>query len=361
MDNPSHSSHSTPLLAAMLVGLTFTSAHALAGLQPAGSAACVAITSDMERLACYDRVNGRAADLVQSEPTTSPMAAPAAPVAQSSTPLIAPDEVESAGETSLIDEAWGFNADSKRYTIDTYRPNYLLFATYSSRPNEAPFETLFDATQEPGVEMQSTEAEFQISFKTRLWATDDRRFGIWGAYTQQSQWQVYNADLSRPFRETNYMPELMASFRPGLSFGDFHWRLLNVGYTHQSNGRADPISRSWDRLFAEFGIERGDFAVLMRSWVVIDDGDDDNPNITDYYGYGDITAFYKWRGHSFSLMARGNPSADKGAAQITWITPKLFGSLRGYVKGFTGYGESLIDYNWKQNVIGIGVTLNDQL
>jgi phospholipase A1 len=263
----------------------------------------------------------------------------------------------------MIDTAWGFNPDSSRYTIDLYRPNYLQFARYSSRPNSEPFQELFDSTRTPNAELNSTEARFQISFKARLWATDDRRFGVWAAYTQQSQWQVYNSELSRPFRENNYMPELMVSYRPDLEFGGFHWRLFNFGYSHQSNGRAEPISRSWDRIVAEFGIERGNFALLIRPWYRIPDSNsqDENPDITDYYGHGDVTAIYKWRGHSFQLMGRGNLSTQKGAAQFSWTSPPVLGPLRAYVQAFTGYGDSLIDYNWKQNAIGIGVSLNDLL
>ena len=369
MASPFHPRPTVALVAAMLCILSMPDGQARAATPDL--AACAAIALDQERLACYDRVSGRAPGPSAMAPASIPMEAPAAPVAGSVaatavTPKSdakwpgAPASVEHTS-TSMIDEAWGFNPDSSRYGIDVYRPNYLLLASYSSRKNNEPFLSLFDAVENPDAEMQSTEAEFQISFKARLWATENRRFGIWGAYTQQSQWQVYNSDLSRPFRETNYMPELMASFRPGLSFRGMHWRLLNFGYTHQSNGRSDPISRSWDRLIAEFGVEWEKLALLVRTWVVIDDGGDDNPNITDYYGHGDITAIYKLGEHSFSLMARGNLNTEKGAARFSWTSPPLIGPLRGYIQAFTGYGESMIDYDWKQNVIGAGVTLNSQL
>jgi phospholipase A1 len=324
--------------------------------------ACVAIKADSARLACYDRAS-RPVDAVQTEPEpkrTVQAAPTAALVAATATD---PSVSAIPAPMSMIDAAWGFNPDSSRATIDLYRPNYLQVARYSSRPNNLPFQELFDATQTQNAELTSTEARFQISFKARLWATEDRRFGVWAAYTQQSQWQVYNSELSRPFRENNYMPELMVSYRPDLEFGGFHWRLFNFGYNHQSNGRAEPISRSWDRIVAEFGIERDNFALLIRPWYRIPDnnGQDENPDITDYYGHGDITAIYKWRGHSFQLMGRGNLSTQKGAAQFSWTSPPILGPLRGYVQAFTGYGDSLIDYNWKQNAIGIGVTLNDLL
>ena len=320
---------------------------------PGDFTACAAIGSDQQRLACYDRASGRApAILPQAPAERTALSAPAA--AGEPRPLTSESD-------SLIERAWGFRPDSGRYAIGLYRPNYLLLASYSSRPNDAAFEQLFTALDDPDAELDSTEAQFQISFKARLWSTDNRRFGVWAAYTQQNQWQLYNDDLSRPFRETNYQPELIASYNPDLSFGGFHWRLLNVGYNHQSNGRSDPISRSWDRLIAEIGIERDNFALLIRPWVIINDGEDDNPDIEDYMGWGDITGVYKWRGQSFTAMGRGNPDTWKGAAQLTWTSPPLLGPLRAYVSGFTGYGQSLIDYDWKQNVIGAGVSLNDVL
>ena len=212
--------------------------------------------------------------------------------------------------------------------------------------------------------LDPTEAKFQISFKLRLWTTDDRRWGVWAAYTQQNQWQVYNNDISRPFRETNYMPELFVSYRPGLELGGGSTGACSTSASPTSRTAGPTTSRgAGTALFAEFGVERGNFALLAKAWYRIkEDADkDDNPDITDYYGYGSLNAIYKWREHSFSLMGRGNISKGKGAAQFTWMSPRILGPLRGYVQAFTGYGESMIDYNWNQSTIGIGVALNDAL
>ena len=333
--------------------------------QAADFTACAAIADDQGRLACYDRAAASAtpvaarAGTAKSQPMTAPPTTTGTPTPAESGS--APAVAASSPPTSLLGTAWALSPDSARYGINLYRPNYLLFARYSDNPNEHPFTPLFP----PGdLEFDQVEARFQLSFKFRLWATEDRRFGVWAAYTQQNQWQVYNKAMSSPFRETNYEPEAMLTYNPDLALGaGFHWRLFNLGLNHQSNGRTDALSRSWNRVIASFGFETDNFVLLVRPWYRIgeEETEDDNPDIEDYLGYGDITGIYKWRGHSFTLMGRGNPSTGKGAAQLAWTTPPLLGPLRGYIQAFTGYGDSMIDYNWSQNAIGIGVSLNDLL
>jgi phospholipase A1/A2 len=352
MTNSAHRLCVAPLFAAALAA----GGTAHAQTTPPSLADCAAIPVDSERLACYDRAAGRppAPRSPGAPPSTErPTAVPERP---------APDAAGGGlrAPASLIDTAWGFDQGSNRYVIDLYNQNYLLVARWTDDVNSAPYKPIFQAAGEQE-NLDNTEAKFQISFKLRLWTTDDRRWGVWAAYTQQNQWQVYNADISRPFRETNYMPEVFVSYRPGLALGGgFHWNLLNLGYTHQSNGRSDTLSRSWDRIIATFGFERENFALLAKAWYPFN-YKEDNPDITDFYGYGSLTGIYKWRDHSFSLMGRGNLSKGKGAAQLTWMSPRLLGPLRAYVQGFTGYGESLIDYNWNQSTIGFGVALNDDL
>jgi phospholipase A1 len=148
-----------------------------------------------------------------------------------------------------------------------------------------------------------------------------------------------------------------------MQWGDLRWNLFTFAFNHQSNGRSDKISRSWNRLIAGFGVEHGNLGVLGRLWWRVPESDDsdDNPTISDYYGWGDLSAIYKWRDMSVAATIRGNPSTGKGAGQLTYTSAPLLGPLRGYVKLFSGYGETLIDYNWNQTTIGIGVTLNDWL
>jgi phospholipase A1 len=320
---------------------------------PPPGAECLSIPDAARRLECFDAAVGAA---VGGHTPEAPAVA-AGPPGDAATPAPAP----AASTPSLIDATWGFLPESRGAYVRLHEPNYLLFARYTNNVNSEPYEPLFDAFDEEA-EFRDVEAKFQLSFKGRLLTTDDRRWGLWFAYTQQSQWQLYGDDFSRPFRETNYSPELFGSFRPGLEVLGMQWNLLNFGYTHQSNGRADPISRSWERLFVEAGLERGNFTLVARAWTRFEPGDyeDDNPDIVDYYGHGQVTGYYQFGRNTVSLMARGNLSTGKGAAQFTWATRPVLGPLRGYLQVFTGYGESMIDYDWRQTTVGLGITLNER-
>jgi phospholipase A1 len=295
---------------------------------PAIAEDCATIVADAERLACYDRL-----------------------AAAGKAPPPSPDQA------SLFGEAWALDLDSARIDLSLYQPNYILPVRYTDKVNTAPFAGSASAT--PGASLDDIEAKFQLSFKARVGSAFDRRLGIWLAYTQQSNWQVYNGEASRPFRETNYMPEALLIVDPKVEWLGLRWRIAGVSFTHQSNGRADPLSRSWNRVIGQFGFEHGNFAAMLRPWARIkeDPAKDDNPDITKYLGHGDLTLFYKQSEHSFNLMLRGG----KGAAQLSWTSPRWLGPLRGYVQVFSGYGESLIDYNWRQTTVGAGVALNDLL
>ena len=351
-----------------------TSAWACAALFAGGAFAqgaaptivdCHRIESSAERLACYDAASGRVG--AKSAPPAATAATPAAPAGSNVTTDAMSQAVakEAAANVapSMIDASWDFDPASPRYDIRFYRENYLLIGRYTDKVNSAPYEPLFAAAGEP-VHLDSTEAKFQISFKSRLWTTDDRRWGAWVGYTQQNQWQVYNDDISRPFRETNYMPEVVHQLSPGNRASG------RLPVAARQCGLQPPVQWPHRRGVAQLGpplrrIRRGEgeFALFAKVWYRLQESadKDDNPDITDYYGHGELAAIYRWRGNSFSALLRGNLNTGKGAVQLGWMSPPLLGAFRGYVQFFSGYGESMIDYNWKQTTIGAGIALSDGL
>ena len=144
------------------------------------------------------------------------------------------------------------------------------------------------------------------------------------------------------------------------SLGGWRGRMLGIGINHQSNGRADPLSRSWNRVVVNVGLDRDNWALMLRPWWRLSDGDEDeNPGIENYIGRGDATLVYTRGGHEFSLMARHSLRGgedSRGAVQLDWGFP-LTRTLRGHLQVFDGYGESLIDYDHRATYIGLGVSL----
>ena len=258
------------------------------------------------------------------------------------------------------------NSERGTWTIRPYRPNYILPLFYSVDQNLSPTSSNPD---EPGLELTSnqirnTELKFQVSFKYKV-SEDlfDTNADLWFGYTQQAHWQVYNEDNSRPFRATDYQPEVFLTqpVTAKLPFGG-RLRMLGAGAMHHSNGRSDPISRSWNRAYLMGGAEWGKLSVIPRVWVRInneDDSSEDNADIEDYMGHGDVTLLYDLpKQQSISSTLRFNTKTKKGAAQIDYIYP-LTKNVNGYVQLFHGYGESLIDYDYENTAIGVGIVLND--
>ncbi|HCV97119.1 MAG TPA: phospholipase [Stenotrophomonas sp.] len=269
-----------------------------------------------------------------------------------------------AGKGSLLDSRWELAQDSKlgAFQLRAYKPVYLLPAFWTSDKNQTPQSPNPANTVTTPQQLDSNELKFQLSFKTKV---VENLFGdngdIWAGYTQSSRWQAYNADNSRPFRETNYEPEMMLLFRNGYSIGGWRGRMSGIGVNHMSNGRADPLSRSWNRVIATIGLDRENWALVLRPWYRLpeDRKDDNNPDIEDYMGRGDATLTWNRNGHEVSLMARHSlrgGDRSHGALQLDYGFP-ISNLLRGHVQVFDGYGESMIDYNHKATYIGLGVSL----
>jgi phospholipase A1 len=331
---------------------------AFAQQAPASLADCAPIADSVQRLACFDRLAaaGRAAP-APAVTAAQPLAPPRAQPPAAPTGPVAGDMSPETNRGYSTDDHWELDPKHKRgiFNFRPHQANYLM-VTRTMHPNNAPYEPFRRLTHlDQGI--SHTELVFQLGFKMKLVENAfDRPLDLWFGYTQNSFWQANNQKASSPFRETNYQPELMAVMPLHVGLFGVNARYLNVGFVHQSNGQTSTLSRSWNRAYAQLGLERGGFTLAARVWKRIGEraGDDDNPDIVDYMGRGDIVAAYRADGNEYSALLRRNFSTGRGAVQLSWAWP-LAGHLKGYAHLFNGYGQSLIDYNYYQRTVGIGL------
>ncbi|MFB2686701.1 phospholipase A [Shewanella mangrovisoli] len=260
-------------------------------------------------------------------------------------------------------------ATSERpFVITPHKVNYILPATYNPDPNMAPFAQ--DAA-ENDYTLDEMEAKFQISFKFPIWYNVFGDNGhLFFAYTNQSYWQLYNKDISSPFRETNHEPEIFMLFNNDWKIGSVTNSFWGFGTVHQSNGKSGLLSRSWNRIYGTMIFDAGPLAFATKVWWRIPEDEktdihqprgDDNPDIDEYIGKAEFVGVYGIDDHRFTLTLKTNfKDIDRGSAEFTWSYP-IIGNLRLYTQYFNGYGESLIDYNYHNQRIGIGLSLNDIL
>lgn len=257
------------------------------------------------------------------------------------------------------------------FTMGPHKQNYILLYSHNTAPNTTPYQDNSDVT------VDHDEITFQVSLKFPItsFPIGNKRTYLMAAYTARSFWQAYNQPLSSPFRETNHEPELFALYPLDLPIPGARRVYLMGGFVHQSNGRSQPLSRSWNRLFLDFVIEGDDFRLSIRPWYRIPEEDkenidasagDDNPDISDYLGYGEINGAFKVNDHTLSFMLRNNLHfhENKGALRLGWSFKVPFiesDNIKGYIQYFNGYGESLIDYNAAVERIGIGFMIADWL
>jgi len=334
--------HSQLVCGALCIALLFLIAVTAHADVPESIDECVKIEDNTKRLKCYGELAGR-------------KAAPIEPAA-----AVSGTKPESQAKISYLERLWELDKESRRgrFSISPHRSNYLLPITYVESPNEQPIRKT-----DPEKELKNIEVAFQLSFKAKLWQDIfGQNMDLWVAYTQRSFWQFYNYADSSPFRETNYEPEILLNFRTDYDLLWLKSRFINVGINHQSNGQSDPLSRSWNRFVANFGFERDNLALILKTWLRIPESaeNDDNPDIKDYLGYGELWTYYFWKGNRFGIMVRNNFDFGKnrGAVQLEWSFP-LFERISGYIQYFNGYGESMLDYNHNINRVGLGFIIKD--
>jgi phospholipase A1 len=214
--------------------------------------------------------------------------------------------------------------------------------------------------------LQNNELKFQFSFKGRLikWGNEN---SIWLAYSQQSFWQFFDTQNSRPFRESNYEPEVIWSHQYSHSDrGGIYQnlRMINAAIVHQSNGQSNPRSRSWNRVYLQAGFEKecenGDQIIVQpKIWARMfqekDPTQNDNPDITHYLGYGEVQ--FRYLNYDAGELDYQFSALAKTRSLQFDLDKHVSGDFRLHLQYFTGYGESLIEYNHKNTTWGVGLSL----
>tara|TARA_R110001583_G_scaffold30866_3_gene106180 strand:+ start:1675 stop:2607 length:933 start_codon:yes stop_codon:yes gene_type:complete len=269
-------------------------------------------------------------------------------------------EEESAIDQRIQDEK---KLQLLNFSLTPHKPNYLLPFVFNEKISSY---DVYPKNDNGKNNMQDLEVEFQISFKVPVFVEiADLPLSVFFGYTQVSFWQAYNTDNSSPFRETNYEPEIFATWQQDKELmASWSFKLATFGFTHQSNGRTEPLSRSWNRLNANMVFEKNNLIVGINPWYRFSEAEseDNNPDLLDFYGHGQITIAYKISDHTISLMSRNNIESgfSKGSTRISWSFP-IHNKVRGYFQIFSGYGNSLLEYNEYTNTIGLGISLTDWL
>ena len=396
-------------------------AKPLAAMTPGRTAAvtawqeCQALTVDNERLACFDQwANGQAkiveavqqrsadaaagpatnappgaaasalkADVAAALASNQPVPPPGAPATATptaSTGIIGVGLEQGCKDRQFSDTSrfWELESGSTcpTFSLRGYRAN-TLSAVVANNVNNLPTSGNPNNTATTATDYGTKELRLQLSVRTKLASglltreDSPLRDSLWLAYSQQSYWQFFNSGQSRPFRSTDYEPEMIYVYptTADLPFG-WKWRYSGAGIVHQSNGQSDPLSRSWNRVYLMTGFEKGnEFALSGRIWQRLHENvlKDNNPGIQNYIGRGEIQA--RWTPstkNTFIGTVRGSTGSDgHGSGRLEWLYSlgdgkgNSYSGLKLHTQLFSGYGDSLIDYNHKRTVFSVGFSIVD--
>ncbi|MAM86053.1 MAG: phospholipase [unclassified Hahellaceae] len=298
---------------------------------------CAELKGNDLRLACYDRL---------AETFKTPV------LDEVKRPRNAVDE-RLASEELLADNS---------FLMIPHRRNYILPYTYNDKPNE-----LVSSPSREEVrlveEYQRSEAKYQFSFKFQLLRNIfPEGMTAWAGYTQVGFWQIYNDPQSKPFRAIDHEPELYLRYRTSMNLFGYSSEFVTLGINHHSNGSSKPQSRSWNRVIASFFFNKENFTVGVRPWWRIpeDDEEDDNADIHQFLGYAEFLLAYKQGEQIFDIRLMNNMRGEenKTSVEVSYTFP-FPGRLKGYLQYYNGYGETLIDYNHRNQRVGLGVLLTD--
>lgn len=345
---------------------------------------------DQARLRCFDHWASQqnalqpasASAALASDLPAAPPDAPATPprVAPVIITMTAPEAHNCKNPRfSELSRFWELEAgsDCGTFGIRGYRPISLSLIA-SDSVNTQPSSPSPGHTAPSALPFITTETRIGLSIRTKMaqgLLTQEqplKRDSLWFGYSQQSNWQLFSGDLSRPFRTTDHEPELTYIYPTDTPLpGGWRLRYSGISLNHQSNGQPLPLSRSWNRAILKAGMEHGQqLQVQAKLWYRLpeDPADDDNPDMADLIGRAELSGHWNVNpDNTLGLTLRHSLRTHaNGSVKLEWLR-KLGDSgfvgnnsgLRFHTQLFSGYGDSLVDYNRRRTVLSMGLSLVD--
>lgn len=225
------------------------------------------------------------------------------------------------------------NNDKKLPFLETYHPNYASYDTSEGL------------------------LKYQISFKTNIW----EKGHLFISYTQLSLWDMSTDSV--PFIETNYLPEIFYKTNKNYFHNDRHFFTVKAGASHNSNGLEGTDSRSWNYGYLEstatFNFNNSGkeyFKLGLRVWPVTQKSDE-NKDILDYYGYGELNMEIDYKNIELTFRGRKGKRSDAGLVELNLFYHKDKFYLSPFIQYFKGHGETLLKYNKSNERISAGILL----
>jgi phospholipase A1/A2 len=206
-------------------------------------------------------------------------------------------------------------------------------------------------------------SKIQLSFKVPLIKDQP----IYLAYTQQMFWNL-KAE-SKPFQDSTYNPELIYRW----SLKDSLISSIDIApISHMSNGKKDLDSRSVNKRYVKFNFDKEYSNWIFRGGVQLAylyDYEETNINIRDYIGplglsFSAVQLFDGWvdAGEFSVQITPGGKYAQNwnhGGYQFSYSF--RLGGLEVmpafYIQYYTGFAETLLNYNERVNQLRVGFVL----
>lgn len=236
--------------------------------------------------------------------------------------------------------------------ISLYEPNYLLAWYHTKNPDTE----MYNSRTPNHVKLRQNEAKVQMSayilLLHQMFGCENLRLYL--AYTQLFFWQLYSS--TQFIRETNYEPIIFIKWH----FAENMFSSLILD--HESNGKGGYMEVAWNRVMLSLELTAKNFYAQITGWIPFGmvKANSHNPNKLPYYlGYEKVILSYNLKDFIFSIEGQNFESGFKRGHIMATVSYSASSRVKLYAQYFTGYGQSLIEFDNRTNAFGIGFALSD--